>query len=653
MKKYLDLFVSEAGEHIQAAGSEASRLSAGLTPPDILNSLFRHFHSIKGMAASMGFTPITTLSHAVEDLFDHLRKKDMEVPPGLSDLLMEVLDTTSAMVSQAAAGPDASIAIDPSPMAARIRALIPPPGAVAARVRGAGPPVQPAPGPAAAPPPSPASERQFRCLIGIDPAADFPGPRAALAVRRLERIGQIVGCEPHQDALLTTSFGGEIVVTLSTDRPEAAIRACLNDLLDLRRLEISEGGAPGAPGTAPPPLADTAAQATVRIQTSTLDWFLDSMSGMMARRGALAEALRCRQVDAATLALEKLSESIDGLRERVMELRLMPFEGISPRLTRTVREVARRTARRVSLQITGAEVSLDRSVLEEIIDPLDHLLRNAVDHGIELPTERELAGKPPAGTIRIDVSRSADMVQVVVEDDGRGMDLAAIRRKALSGGFFTQAELAAMDEPQILMLTTIPGFSTAAKITEVSGRGVGMDVVRTRIEAMRGHMSISSTRGTGTRISMSVPLTVAVIDAFLVECGAGLFAVPAGAVGSVELIDPVHLRSSLGGAFLPARRGPSDPDASELVPVVDLDEALGSAPRGASPPGASPVPVLAYQVNGTRGALAVGKIRGRGDLVVKPLGPPLERLRRYSGVALLDDGNLALILDLANLARSA
>lgn len=668
MAKYLDLFVSEANEHIQSAGVDVTRLASDPASHEAIKSLFRHFHSIKGMAASMGFPPITELSHAVEDLLDRLRKSTLPLPTELPDLMMEALDATGTMVTQAAGGASSPLGFDPARLIVKIRAAIPAAAPAPSRTNAtefAATPTVAAISTAIVP--AVAGNNHFLCIVVIDPRAEFPGARAALAVHRLERIGKIIRTDPDRDALLTPRFSGEISVELATDRTAEAVKRLLLDLLDLKQCEVipiapsvaAAQPVTGNTGTSLSAGAECPTPSTVRIQTSTLDWFLDSISDMTARRGAMSEALKSGQVARARETMDSLTDSIDAMREQVMQLRLMPFEQVEPRLTRTVREVARRTGKQVTLTITGADVSLDRSVLEEMLDPLNHILRNAVDHGIELSDERGLAGKPAIGSVLIEVSRVSDHVQILITDDGRGIDVDAIRRKAVEGAFLTQTRLAAMDESEILMLTTIPGFSTASRVTEVSGRGVGMDVVRTRVEALRGHMSLQTRRGCWTRIALRMPLTVAVIDAFLVEGKAGLFAVPAGAVASVESVQPGRISSTLSGAFLAESDTGGDTDRAahpSLIPLLMLDEALGVAAAagmdGTAPLSRPPLTVLSYQVNGTRAALAVDRIRGRGDLVVRPLGQPLERLRKYSGAALLDDGSLALILDMANLGRS-
>jgi len=666
MQKYLSLFVSEATEHIQEAGNDVARMAETGWEAARVHSLFRHFHSIKGMAASMGFEPIAALSHALEDLFDRLRKGEDAPKDVVAEAVLEAIDATSSMVSVAARGGAAGGDLpDPTPIIEKIRGVLPPALARTASPT-SGSTSRPRPAATERPGPPGADGHLFRCFIGVDPGAQLRGARAAVALKQLESLGRVITCDPGREALTSPDFPGEISLLLATDRSESAVVAALKDIVDLQRIEIREevpaagarrpGAAPakraaGPSGPAEPAEAQPAGPSTLRINTEMLDLFLESLSEMMARRGTLAEALRSSDLRAAREAMEKLSASIDGLREKVMVIRLLSFDHITPRLGRTLRDLCRRTGKRVSLRITGAEVALDRSVLEELIDPLNHILRNAVDHGVETPEQREALGKPAAGTVLIEVSRSGHQVLVAVQDDGKGFSLEAIRRAALAGGFATEAELAAMDEQRTLMLTTIPGFSTASSVTEVSGRGVGMDVVRTRIEALGGHMQIRSRRGEGTRIEMALPLTVAVMDAFLVGCRAGVFAVPASCVAGVQLAEPARIRSSLSGSFLAGQEATSSPT---FIPLLTLDEVFGTLPASAPPsPASAPSSmVITYQVNGARGALAVDTILGRGEVVVKPLGMPLEKMRRYSGAALLDDGRVALILDLANLARA-
>ena len=678
MQKYLELFISEASEHITEAGRIIARLKEGIAAPDSFHALFRHFHSIKGMAASMSFGDIGAISHVVEDLCDALRKGRLAPRADLADRLLEATDMVATQIETARSRrSDPSGSTDHAALLETLRGCVP---GVAAAMPGPaklgqaqGPVVQdpaaqdPAPqspdlqapavqGAAEQRLAAPAAERLLRCMVEIDPQADFAGPRAALVLRRLESLGRITRAEPPATALLSSSFDGHLTVEIATRHPGARVQQEIQSVMDVVSCDVSE--ATGAAAQLPAPAA--ALPATVRIPTATLDAFLEALAGLIGQRGALSEALRAGEAATARDALRGLTGSIDRLRDQVLEIRLLPFELIVPHLEQSLRALCRHTGKDVALHVEGSEVAMDRSVLEEIIDPLMHLLRNATDHGIETADRRTAAGKPARGTIHLKVAREAGQARVIVQDDGRGMDVEAIRRIAVAGRYVSREELARMDDAAVLMLTTIPGFSTAGKVTEISGRGVGMDVVRTRIEALGGHMAISSTSGAGARVDLVLPLSVAVIDAFLVECRAGVFAVPSGCVERVEMIGAERLSATGAGHFL--RCGPAPGTAAgapgtaagadQFVPLVDLDAFLGTEDAAPRPSG-DRRQVLHYTVDGAAAALSVHRVVQRAKLLVKPLGMPLERLRRYSGSALLDDGRVALILEVSSLRGQA
>jgi two-component system chemotaxis sensor kinase CheA len=654
MSRYLDLFVSEARQHLQEAEREVSRMAAGGADAEAIQNLFRHFHSLKGMAASMGFSPIAQLSHAVEDLFDEIRKDPARpAPPGVVELVLESLDVTAALVESASRG--AGEFPDQAALIARVKqaaaGMMGPAGAVLPRT---GAPAEASPGP---PPESgaetvagedrraPSSVKVYRCRLQIDPEADMPSARAALVLRQIEPLGVVLTSTPAREALGSAPFDGVLTVLLSTPHPRENIAAALEDLLDVASYSVTEELLPSEAPRREGGLreAEAGLPSTIRIPTAALDGFLGALGEMITWRGSLGAALKARDLAGASEGHRKLGRAVDRLREEVMAIRLLPFEHIVPHLNQAVRALARQTGRKVSLQISGTEVALDRSVLEEVLDPLNHILRNAVDHGIEPPEERAAAGKDLTGRILIAVSREGDRVRIRIEDDGRGMDTEAILAAALEGGFVAPDAVAGLDAEGILMLTTIPGFSTTRTPTEISGRGVGMDVVRTRVERLGGHMRLRTARGAGTSVVLDLPLTVAVIDAFLVLAGGSVFAVPASVTDRTTLVAREAVRRTRSGFFLDM--------GDALVPALRPDEALGLAPQGAEMP--PRFPALFFRGESQQGALAVDAILERRELVVKPLGRPLEHLREYSGAALLDDGRIALILDVPNLAEMA
>jgi len=654
MSRYLDLFVSEARQHLQEAEQEIGKLATPGTAPaaEPLNNLFRHFHSLKGMAASMGFAAISTLSHAVEDLFDEIREDVTRASArGLAELVLEACDTLSGMVQSAADGATSFPAQDD--LIAKVKAQIaafkgaggsPEGSAAAARTAPASAPPPAATAGTAKPPERPASV--FRCRLQVDPEAELPGARAALVLRRLESVGTVLTSTPALADLAAGRFDGTLTVLLSSPEPRGRIAAAVEELLDVSSYGITEEILPTEMSErkgAGVKEAEPSLPSTIRIPTASLDHFLDTLGELITWRGSLGAAVRSKDLAAAATSHERLSRAVDRLREEVMAIRLLPFEHIVPQLNLGVRALTRQTGKKVALQISGTDVALDRAVLEEIVDPLNHLLRNAVDHGIEGPAERMALGKEPTGRLTLAVTRSGDRVGIRLEDDGRGMDGGRILATAIREGFVTPEEGEALSPQEILMLTTIPGFSTAEKTTEISGRGVGMDVVRTRIEKLDGRMWFETRVGVGLIVTLDLPLTVAVIDAFIVESGGSTFAVPSSVAMRTQLVSARSLRETRNGLFLE--------EASTLVPALRCDDALNlSAGRRPLP---FRFPVLMFLDGATRTALAVDAIRERRELVVKPLGSPLDHLREFSGAALLDDGRIVLILDLPNLAHAA
>jgi two-component system chemotaxis sensor kinase CheA len=380
--------------------------------------------------------------------------------------------------------------------------------------------------------------------------------------------------------------------------------------------------------------------ATVRIPARSLDRFLDTIGELLVQRGRLAGLLKGRSDRALDISLERLKSLVDRLYGDVMGLRMLPFETIAQRFSRSVRELGSAQHKRISLRIAGREVMLDRSMLDELIDPINHLLRNAVDHGIESPAERLAAGKPAVGSIAIFLERAGDSVTIRIEDDGRGMDPEQIRQAAVRKGFLSR-EAATVDDAAALMLTTIPGFSTTDRVTDVSGRGVGMDVVRTRVERLGGRLVLRSEPGSGLIVEMRLPLTIVVVQAFIVEAGGRNWVVPVSSVRRTFEVAEERVVRTPNHAWVEV--------GAERIALHDLGGTLKLLPR--SEPVAGPLQALIATEHDRSVAFTVDRIVGRREVVVKPLRQPLEELRGFSGATILEDGEIALIVDLLSLAR--
>jgi two-component system chemotaxis sensor kinase CheA len=328
------------------------------------------------------------------------------------------------------------------------------------------------------------------------------------------------------------------------------------------------------------------------------------------------------------------------LQKEVASARLIPFTALTARFPRAVRELARNRNKEVSLEVLGGEMELDRGSLEGLADPLIHLLRNAIDHGIEPPHVRQLAGKPSQGTLRLTAERGKDQFTVVLEDDGRGMDPVRLIETAIERGMVTPEEGWCMSAEQAFMLTCQPGFSTAAEVTDVSGRGVGMDAARAGIQALGGHFSIDSAVGKGTRMIIRLPLTVAIVNVLLVEAGGVTVAIPVNSV--------LRTAEAWRSGIDVTERLPSIPFEAGTIPLVELHRLVG-APAGNAPI----VPLVVTDLDGRRVGFAVDRFVGQQEVYVRPLGRPLGKLAGLSGSTVLGDGRLVFLIDLPAIARLA
>ena len=668
---FLDLFTSEAREHIEALGALLSRgLSTALEREEV-NELFRRAHSIKGMAAAMGFSAMATLAHAMEDLLHRWRDGGVRPTPESLALLTRGNDHLSAQLDAVVTKRDLSPGED---IVQAIRALCPAPPDAPPAAEGALPAREaagPATGAAATDDPRP----RLLIDVAIRDGAPLPGARAMVILKRLEEHGRIVDISPPAQILATGRFNGRLRIVVASNVVPARLASFIGGLPDVAACEVAQGtteddpaqaelreggrrvaldhgdGAAGGPegAVAGPPeavgetgLPRAEAISTVRVATERMDHMLDAVGELTLDYERLKRKFDPEPGSEQEEILEGLGRTVDALRDEVLTMRLLPFASIVPRLERGVRDLGGRLGKSVDLQVRGTEVTLDRSTLEEMIDPLQHILRNSIDHGLEAAEARRAAGKPLRGRIEIELSRREDRISLEVSDDGRGMDPQALRRVAAERRFLSREAAMRLSDEEALMLVTIPGFSTATRTTEISGRGVGMDVVRMRVQKLGGNLVIRSQVGVGTRFLMDLPSTVTVTRAFLCRASGGIFAVPVSAVhGTLEVArDSVQI--SLGERVL--RRG------EELVTVLPLSGILSG---DAAAPFPVAFPALLYHVGQRAYALGVDEIVGETPIVVKPLRHPLELLPQYAGAAILNDGQIALILDPVNLTRTS
>ncbi len=657
MGKYLGLFVSEAGEHLEALAADLVRLErAGREGGDIapvVDAMFRHAHSVKGMAAAMQFDGVAQLAHRAEDLLGSLRGHGGKVPTEVVDALLLAVDGLQAMVVMAADGapgaPDQRLLDRIAGASASLRA----------EALGA-----PAPPPAAGPPASSEPERRgaeptihavtpvrrLEVAVEIAPSCPVPAVRGFLVLKKLAGLGSVLDCSPTSEDLKAGRIPGKrLEVVLETVETPQAVERALSQISDLAAVAI-HGGAAGAAARPEPDRAAAAprpgpaaaeGQRTVRVRTELLDYFLDTVGELILAAARLREVgrklpepYRGDHED----GVDRLSAIVKELHNKVMAVRMTPIAMITDRLPRAARDLARKTGKQVEVEVAGADIEIDRAILEEMGDSLLHLVRNAVDHGIEPPHLRLLAGKPAAGRISVSARRERDRVIVEIADDGKGLDPQRLREAAVARGAIRPEQAAALSDREALMLACLPGVSTAEEVTDVSGRGVGMDLVRKVIEAVGGTLEIGSTAGLGARFLLRLPLTVAVQSVLLVRVGEEVVGLPIAKVHGAAEVELASLETSQGGPLLAWGGG--------HVPVHDLSQVLG-VPGPRRQAGARQV-VVADAGSGYIG-LAVDALLGQQEAVLKPLAPPLDQVPGLSAVTVLGNGRPVFVLDVARL----
>ncbi|NOJ78179.1 chemotaxis protein CheA [Myxococcus xanthus] len=499
---------------------------------------------------------------------------------------------------------------------------------------------------ASAPLPETLAQR-WAVRLRIAPTCQVPGVRAFLVHKRLTNLGTLVELRPALEELKAGRIpDGNIQLELETPAGEAGIHAALKNVAEVEVISVKPAVAapvvqptlvPVPDGARAP--ADTASR-TVRVRTELLDYFLDTVGELMlatARLREVGKVLPENTRPALEEGVYRLHTLVKDLHDKVMTARMTPLSLITDRLPRAARDIARRKEREVDLVITGAEIELDRAILEELSDPLLHLLRNCIDHGLEAPEDRAAAKKGPRGRVLVAVKRARDRVIIELEDDGRGMDPAKLKSAAVSRGLLSAEAAARLTDREAFMLSCLPGVSTAKDITDISGRGVGMDAVKRVVENVGGTLEIDSERGRGTRFTLRLPLTVAVVHLLLVEVGEEVFGLPIAKVVGATEADGESLSRSRETALLP--------HGNSLLPVHSLDALVGvPAPQRL---GARPFVVM--DGDSGRVALAVDRLLGQEEVVLKPLSRPLDLLPGLSGVTILGSGRPVFILDVPRL----
>ena len=668
-------FILEAQEILDRLGEQLVALEQSPQDNEQLNAVFRGFHTLKGGAGFLGVHAMVELCHAAEETLGMARSGKAVLQANHFDAAQQSLDWLQAMLDAVSGGTEPQHA-PPELIAMFDVDAAPAPAAVAAA------PVDAAAAIAAAKSGSDMiDEDEFEALLdqlhgGAAPGSKPVGAAAAIAAAK---SGSDMIDEDEFEALLD-QLHGSAAPGAKPVGAAAAIAAAKSgsDMIDEDEFEalldqLHGGAAPGAkpvgaavaaapkpaipkpapvvpprPASPPRPAAAPAAAAkpaaaeaeqTVRVDTKRLDAIVNLIGELVLSRNRL-KTLRTRLKDEELdRAVSTLDIATARLQSAVMRTRMQPVGKVFSRFPKVARDVARNLKKEVELELVGAETELDRNLVEALADPLVHLVRNAIDHGIEMPDLREAQGKQRSGHVRLSAQQEGDYVSIEIQDDGAGIDPEKLRAKAREKGLIDPEAAARLSSEECLHLVFLPGFSTKQEVTDISGRGVGMDVVQSRIRELSGQIQIQSELGRGSRFLIRVPLTLAILPTLLVQAGQDIYALPLARVMEVLHAPRTSLGWFDGRAVLDRR--------SHTLPLLDLRQWLDVEPAPSTL-----MTIVVLQVGEARFGLVVDQVRGREEVVIKPLPKALRGLKGYAGATLIGDGRMALILDVDGLRNS-
>jgi len=593
-------FLVEASEIAERLGDELVQLEMQPQDGELLNAIFRGFHTIKGGASFLNFNPLVELCHGVEEMFDLLRKGRLTVDGELFDLAQGALDHLSGQLAALRAGSAADRAPESLLNAIRIAAL---PDAAAAK-----------PAPVATPKPAPA----------VAKAAPEPADGESITEDEFEALLDMFQGAQQVPAGKARPLPPSPVHAPATARPAPPAAPATP--------AAPAAGAAAAKSAAPP------AESSVRVDTKRLDGLMNLVGELVLARNRLKALRRRTRDEDLERAVSNLDVVTARLQAEVMRVRMQPVGRAFSRFPKVARDVARTLKKEVNVQLIGEETELDKNLVEALSDPLVHLVRNAIDHGIEAPDKRESIGKPRAGTLKLSAQQEGDHIVIIVADDGGGIDPDMLRTKAREKGLIDADTAARLSPTEALQLIFMAGFSTKEQATDISGRGVGMDVVKTKLAELNGQVLIESTRGEGTRFVIRVPLTLAILPTLMVSAAGRPYALPLSNVLEVFKYRESLVRFIDGDEMLDLRQ--------QTFPLIFLRRWLGQ------PVQTDDAGVVVVQIQNRKLGIVVDQVRGREEVVVKPLPQSLRGLTGLAAATITGDGNLALILDVAGLRNA-
>ncbi|MEH7803258.1 MULTISPECIES: chemotaxis protein CheA [Bacillus] len=668
VNQYLDIFLDESREHLQTCNEKLLDLEKNPTDLQLVNDIFRAAHTLKGMSATMGYADMAQLTHHLENMFDAIRNEQMIVTPESMDTMFEALDHLEAMVQSIAEGGDGKR--DVTEISKKLD--------VTGSHAEAAPSVETAAVSAAAANDldynefertvlDEAREQGFKCYelnVTLSDACLLKAVRVYMIFERLNEAGEVVKTVPNAELLESEDFESEFSISYLSKQPMDEVKKIVMTISEVEQVEISEVSAfeeanPAEKQEAKPeqkkeevsvPAAKAPANdapkansnngsaaggtKTIRVNIDRLDSLMNLFEELVIDRGRLEQIAKELENNELTDTVERMTRISGDLQSIILNMRMVPVETVFNRFPRMIRQLTKELNKKIELIIEGADTELDRTVIDEIGDPLLHLLRNSLDHGIESPEERVKKGKPEKGTVLLKAYHSGNHVFIEVEDDGGGINRKKVLEKALERGVITEREAETIEDHQIDSLIFAAGFSTADEISDISGRGVGLDVVKNKLESLGGSVSINSTEGQGSLFSIQLPLTLSIISVLLVKLEEETFAIPISSIIETAVIKKSDILQTHDREVIDFR--------GFIVPVVYLKKQFHV-------PNANELEEELHIIVVRKGdkltAFVVDSFIGQQEVVLKSLGDYLPNVFAISGATILGDGQVALIVD--------
>jgi two-component system chemotaxis sensor kinase CheA len=687
MSEYKQVFQAESDEHLQQLNDSLLKLEQNHEDLEQINIMFRSAHTLKGMASTMGFSSIAELTHEMENLMDGIRNKQIKLDDSIIDILFECLDTIESLVETI----DSEDDIDISHLKNNLNSIIENGGSgqenqkESERVENESEDEETT------------SETDFELNIDfsdeeiqqiqdanqndlsvtganitLDDSCMLKSARSSLVLKKISEYGTIIKTVPSMDDLDEENFETEFNVVFSTENNQDTIKEEVQKISEIQNVTLSEINLENKESFEPSSETDNKNELNTETQSNNIQEQtqsgqdtskrssemksvqsvridIDRLDNMMNLVGELIiNKIRINQLtsdyDIKDLddTLADLDRLTNDIQTEVMESRMVPMDHIFSRFPRMVRDLSKSEGKKIDLNIEGKDIELDRTILDEIGDPLVHLLRNSVDHGIEEPEKRREAGKSETGHIRLSASRQRNSILIEVEDDGKGMNPDKLRETAVKKGLMSQSEVDRMSDEEAMNLIFTPGFSGAEKVTDVSGRGVGMDAVKAKIEELGGSVKTESIEGEGTKIQLQLPLTIAIIQSILAKVSDETYVIPLTNVVRNVSIKESDIKTIKGEEAILLR--------GEVLPIVRLHDVLNTSKNNQQQDDDGELIVVIVERMGKKVGLIVDDLIGKQEVMIKTLDNKLlKNTKGFAGATILGDGNVALILDISTL----